>query len=112
MVRAVRFVLNHISRRVKVSLKMADTLRQRKSQTVSEFSVGAKVLHTLEDFQARIDQNLGPNDKPPIEEPLVPPNPNSLTLAWNEIPPWQQDNEYILTGYRRFGELNARRPKT
>ena len=23
------------------------------------------------------------------------------TLTWLEIPEWQRDNEYILTGYRR-----------
>jgi hypothetical protein len=24
-----------------------------------------------------------------------------LTLSWLDIPEWQKDNEYILTGYRR-----------
>ncbi|KAG9313415.1 hypothetical protein JVU11DRAFT_5734 [Chiua virens] len=24
----------------------------------------------------------------------------SFTLSWNEIPEWQRDNEYILSGYR------------
>ncbi|PVF98860.1 HlyIII-domain-containing protein [Serendipita vermifera] len=28
-----------------------------------------------------------------------------LTFSWNEIPSWQRDNEYILTGYR--GELGS-----
>ncbi|PIL23492.1 hypothetical protein GSI_14803 [Ganoderma sinense ZZ0214-1] len=27
----------------------------------------------------------------------------SKTLTWLEIPEWQRDNEYILTGYRRTG---------
>ncbi|KAI0763120.1 HlyIII-domain-containing protein [Trametes elegans] len=27
--------------------------------------------------------------------------PRSKTLTWLEIPQWQRDNEYILTGYRR-----------
>ncbi|KAI0631080.1 HlyIII-domain-containing protein [Trametes polyzona] len=27
--------------------------------------------------------------------------PQSKTLTWLEIPEWQRDNEYILTGYRR-----------
>ena len=25
----------------------------------------------------------------------------SKTLTWREIPEWQRDNEYILSGYRR-----------
>jgi hypothetical protein len=24
-----------------------------------------------------------------------------LTLSWHEIPEWQQENKYILSGYRR-----------
>ncbi|KAI9569958.1 hemolysin-III related-domain-containing protein [Boletus coccyginus] len=35
-----------------------------------------------------------------IERPNVKPKQNSLTLSWNEIPEWQRDNEYILSGYR------------
>lgn len=85
--------------RRKITAKMADILRQRKSQTGLQFSAGPTVLKALEDFQARIHSD--PNDKPQIDEPLVPPSPDALTLTWNEIPPWQQDNEYILTGYRR-----------
>lgn len=27
---------------------------------------------------------------------------HKLTLEWLEIPEWQRDNEYILTGYRRY----------
>lgn len=74
---------------------MSETLHQRKTQN----SVGSRALSPLEDFQSRIHSD--PNDKPQIDEPLVTPNPTSLTLTWNEIPPWQQDNEYILSGYRR-----------
>lgn len=25
------------------------------------------------------------------------------TIGWHEIPHWQRDNEFILTGYRRCG---------
>lgn len=25
------------------------------------------------------------------------------TLAWEQIEEWQKDNEYILSGYRRWG---------
>ena len=61
---------------------------------------GDKVLHTLEDLQSRI--HADPNDKvdaPPEQDPA---ETSSLTLTWNEIPAWQKDNEYILTGYRRY----------
>ncbi len=27
---------------------------------------------------------------------------HKITLEWLEIPEWQRDNEYILTGYRRY----------
>lgn len=27
--------------------------------------------------------------------------PKSRTLTWKEIPDWQRDNDYILTGYRQ-----------
>lgn len=78
---------------------MLDNPRQRKSHKGPELSAGTGILNVLEDFQARIHSD--PNDKPKIDEPLVPPNPDALTLTWKEIPPWQQDNEYILKGYRR-----------
>jgi hypothetical protein len=28
-----------------------------------------------------------------------------LTLSWHEIPDWMKDNEYIITGYRRWTTL-------
>ncbi|KAI0346144.1 HlyIII-domain-containing protein [Trametopsis cervina] len=62
-------------------------------------SAGIAILHSLEDFQSRI--HYDPNDKPQIEEPRVQPNPNALTLTWDELQPWQQDNEFIRSGYRR-----------
>lgn len=51
-----------------------------------------------------------------IEDPNAPPcllakdtthtstpgKAQSKTLTWLELPEWQRDNEYILTGYRRY----------
>ncbi len=59
-------------------------------------------LHALEEFQSRIHSD--PNDKPdepPILDATQTRSPN-LTLTWQEIPSWQKDNEFILTGYRRI----------
>lgn len=28
--------------------------------------------------------------------------PQSYTLTWNELEEWQKDNEYIVSGYRRY----------
>ncbi|EGN92896.1 hypothetical protein SERLA73DRAFT_65012 [Serpula lacrymans var. lacrymans S7.3] len=47
-----------------------------------------KAIHSTSSF---IHRSLGQNALPK----------QSVTLAWNEIPYWQRDNEYILTGYRR-----------
>ena len=41
-------------------------------------------------------------DRPPLINPDTPLLRHKLTLTWQEIPAWQQDNEYILTGYRRY----------
>lgn len=45
----------------------------------------------------------GPKGSP---EPMDPDSPgiptDRLTLTWLEIPAWQRDNEFILTGYRRI----------
>ncbi|KAI0066838.1 HlyIII-domain-containing protein [Artomyces pyxidatus] len=30
-----------------------------------------------------------------------------LTVTWSELPDWMRDNEYILSGYRRCGELQS-----
>ncbi|PSK55714.1 hypothetical protein B9Z65_4592 [Elsinoe australis] len=37
------------------------------------------------------------------EVPSVDPKQgeDSLLLHWDQVPEWQQDNRYILTGYRR-----------
>ncbi|OJT07491.1 hypothetical protein TRAPUB_1676 [Trametes pubescens] len=32
----------------------------------------------------------------------MPGKAQSKTLTWLELPEWQRDNEYILTGYRRY----------
>jgi hypothetical protein len=58
-----------------------------------------RALETLEDFQSRLHYN--PEEKPQIDEPAVQPDKSSLTLSWNELPPWRQDNAYIRSGYRR-----------
>jgi hypothetical protein len=84
---------------------MTTTLRHRPPPKVTVSldqteSAGARLLHTLEDFQSRI--HYDPNDKPQIDEPLVNPDPNALLWTWNELPPWRQDNEYIRTGYRKY----------
>ncbi|MCJ1324310.1 hypothetical protein MMC10_000972 [Thelotrema lepadinum] len=36
----------------------------------------------------------------PVRTPVHPKHSHSVLLDWDEIPEWQQDNEYILTGYR------------
>ncbi|KAI8969396.1 HlyIII-domain-containing protein [Trametes punicea] len=36
-----------------------------------------------------------------VVKQVEPGEPLSKTLTWLEIPEWQKDNEYILTGYRR-----------
>ncbi|KAH9855334.1 HlyIII-domain-containing protein [Lenzites betulinus] len=41
-----------------------------------------------------------PSGPPPISVKAESTS-KSKTLTWVEIPAWQQDNEYILTGYRR-----------
>ncbi|TKX25559.1 putative ADIPOR-like receptor 4 [Elsinoe australis] len=40
---------------------------------------------------------------PPEQVPLVDPKgrEDSLLLHWDQVPEWQRDNRYILTGYRR-----------
>ena len=38
-----------------------------------------------------------------VEKPDTPEiDQRRLTLSWWEIPAWMQDNEYILSGYRRL----------
>ena len=34
-------------------------------------------------------------------QPLVNPKQSRKLISWDEIPSWQQDNEYILSGYRQ-----------
>lgn len=82
--------------------KMADTVRQRKSQARPDFSARPTVLTPL---KGRIHSD--PTDKPQIDGSPVPPKLGSLTLSWHEIPPWQQDNEYIITGYRRCSTFSV-----
>lgn len=57
------------------------------------------ILHALEDIQSRVHSD--PNDKPDDPPERDPTTTDALTLTWHEIPAWQKDNEYILTGYRR-----------
>ncbi|KIP12106.1 hypothetical protein PHLGIDRAFT_98449 [Phlebiopsis gigantea 11061_1 CR5-6] len=76
---------------------MSVNLRRRtETSGPAEANVGDR---TLEDFQSRIHSD--PNDRfdaPPKRYSRT----DSPTVTWNEIPPWQQDNEYVLTGYRRI----------
>ena len=65
------------------------------------------ILRAFEEFaETRI--LAGPEDRPD-RPPLIDPNSRrarkKVTLTWQEIPAWQQDNEYILTGYRRYVEI-------
>ena len=60
---------------------------------------GGGLQSALENFQSRIHSD--PNDKPDLPPKQDPSTSNSLTLTWEQIPAWQKDNEYILTGYRR-----------
>lgn len=50
--------------------------------------------------QRRYDTN-GSVEKPDTSE-IDYDNQRRLTLSWWEIPAWMQDNEYILSGYRRL----------
>ena len=61
------------------------------------------ILRAFEEFtESRV--LAGPEDRPdraPLLDPDSPRARKKRTLTWQEIPAWQQDNEYILTGYRR-----------
>ena len=35
-----------------------------------------------------------------METPATRPTPKARTVTWDEIPEWQRDNKYILSGYR------------
>lgn len=78
---------------------MTEKMRQRKPSSVEE-DVSSKILHVLEDFQSHI--HADPSDKSDAPPERDPSKITGLTLTWHEIPAWQKDNEYILTGYRRI----------
>lgn len=62
-------------------------------------TTAGNVLHALEDVQARLHSD--PNDEPDTPPAKDPRQSRARTLSWDEIPGWQKDNEFILTGYRR-----------
>jgi len=46
---------------------------------------------------------MDPNKKHTTANPNPSPKTNTsppLTVTWNDLPPWQQDNHHIQTGYR------------
>lgn len=43
--------------------------------------------------------STGPDEAPSVEPKK---SEDSLLLHWDEVPEWQQDNRYILTGYRKI----------
>lgn len=65
--------------------------------------IPGKIFHVLEDFQSRI--HADPSDKSEDPPSRNPARTDAVTLTWHEIPAWQKDNEYILTGYRRWVTL-------
>ncbi|EKM58051.1 uncharacterized protein PHACADRAFT_89788 [Phanerochaete carnosa HHB-10118-sp] len=76
---------------------MSEQIRQRTAAAVGD---GRDVPgNVLEDFQSRI--HADPNDKSEDPPERDPAHTDTVTLTWHEIPAWQKDNEYILTGYRR-----------
>ena len=80
---------------------MSVNLRRRAETGLpGEADVGEKLLHTLEGTQSRVhsDPDSARLNASPERDPS---RTNSPTVTWHEIPSWQQDNEYILTGYRR-----------
>lgn len=80
---------------------MSTTVRKRAGQNDGQLPSENAVFNTLAQFQSRIHSD--PTDKPQTDTPARPAsNTTSLTLSWDQIPPWQQDNEYIRTGYRRL----------
>ena len=82
---------------VPLPANMSATLHQR---GVGNGAARHDLLHVLEDLQSRIHSD--PNDKPDAPPEKDPSTTDALTLTWHEIPAWQKDNEYILTGYRRW----------
>lgn len=51
-----------------------------------------------------------PQESPKQTSSTSPPSKlkTSLTLLWHDIPPWQQDNAYITSGYRPISNSFAR----
>lgn len=50
----------------------------------------------------RTNDSLEPLGSPPAKQIR---DLNYLTLTWSEVPAWMQDNEYILSGYRRLVDI-------
>ncbi|KAJ3540853.1 hypothetical protein NM688_g6169 [Phlebia brevispora] len=82
---------------------MGDSFRLRSTPQTPDQSHGPGILHALEEFESHIHSDLDERpDRPPIIDPNSPQSKGRRTLTWKEIPSWQQDNEFILTGYRRI----------
>ena len=90
---------------------MDDTQRQAKVRQTASDNLSVKeephITSALEAFEGVVEDRLlsGPASRPEFS-PLLDPDRSTRsrkrkTLAWQEIPGWQRDNEYILTGYRR-----------
>jgi adiponectin receptor len=54
----------------------------------------------MSELKAR-KRNLSNYNEPGHHILQTGPEEQRMTLSWHEIPEWQRDNEYILTGYRR-----------
>lgn len=52
-----------------------------------------------------IDQKQKLSDDTQVDESKSRRRTGRRTFDWNEIPAWQRDNEYILTGYRGYEVL-------
>ncbi|KAH9919822.1 hemolysin-III related-domain-containing protein [Fomitopsis serialis] len=56
---------------------------------------------SLRERKTRELNEADPNAIPETSDPVQSVHRDHSTLTWMEIPAWQRDNEYILTGYRR-----------
>ena len=91
-------------------MTMDDTIKRRSTPSELAQSLSTidgeddpSILRAFEEFtESRV--LAGPEDRPdrpPLVDPDTPLLRKKRVLTWQEIPGWQQDNEYILTGYRR-----------
>lgn len=82
--------------------QMERNVRQRAAPASPEQHLISGTQVALEHFESRVLSDVDQRpDRPPILDPNSPLAKGKRTLTWKEIPSWQQDNEYILSGYRR-----------